>query len=88
MSAKKSPFAQLYRAIERELFDLSLKTQSNLSHGAEINHGFVLGYRAALLSLLQEAKRITRQPIGRELLSYDGTEESFSRIIERLEKGS
>lgn len=55
---KLSPFFQLKKAIESELFDLSIAYQRLMLDGEEIKTEYALGYRAALLEMQRIARSI------------------------------
>ena len=81
-----SPFEQLLRAIEREIYDLVLELQYP---GTEINWDFVVGYRTALNVLLEKAYSIYNRRTPSEFISMDErSQDTTLKLLELLRRGS
>ena len=84
---RPSPFTQLLRYVENELFDLSLDLQLPREERRWQNADFIHGYRAALNLILQEAYTIYNRRMHSEFISlHPAKEESTERLLELLEK--
>lgn len=57
---KLSPFYQLKKAIDTEVFDLALEVQAHMLAGEKMNTSYILGYRSALLFMQSTAQNIER----------------------------
>lgn len=55
---KLSPFYQLKKAIETEVFNLAIELQAHMLADEKINTDFFLGYRSALLYMQSTAQNI------------------------------
>ena len=78
-----SPFEQLLRAIENEVFNLALSSQSK----EKMNTDFVIGYRCALNVLLEKAYAIRNRRFPADFITLDETkEETTKRLLEALKR--
>jgi hypothetical protein len=84
---KLSPFMQLLRVVESELYDLSLQMQYTGSKN--YNPEFVLGYRCALNVILERAYAIYNRRYPDGIGALDEREESATEYLLRIiKKGS
>lgn len=84
-SKKLSPFEQMLRAIESELYDLTLELQGE--HEG-LNMDYVQGYRAALNVMLEKAYAIYNRRFPGEFIALDErTEEASKKILAMLKRG-
>lgn len=82
---KLSPFEQLLRAIERELYDLTLELQKE--HKG-LNMDYMQGYRAALNVMLEKAYAIYNRRFPGEFVALDErTEEATAKLLKMLKRG-
>lgn len=80
-----TPFQELLRYVEGEIFDLALDQQLNSSE--DRNYDFVLGYRCALNLVLEKAYTIYNRRFPAEFLALDErTEEASLRLLAALKK--
>lgn len=83
--SKFSPFQELLRAIENEIFNLALELQRQTSD--ERNLDFILGYRCALNVILERAYAIYTRRFPAELLLIDErTEEASELLLSKFRK--
>jgi hypothetical protein len=81
---KLSPFAQLLKFLESEVFDLSLTLQN--AGARTFNIDFVMGYRCALNVILERAYSIYNRRYPEGMLALDERTEEATEILLRMLK--
>lgn len=81
-----SPFAELLRVVESEIFDLTMELQRE---GTEWDASFVMGYRCALNVILERAYAIYNRQWVDGFGSIDERTESASEyLLQQIKRGS